>query len=196
MPCTKWLAALFPILGAASTHAEYMFNFPAPATPLAEDILRLHNQFMLIIFAMFVAALGIMIYSLVRHRKSRASKGEHCLQEVDNPVVLPVNKKVRILLLSTDVIHSWWVPQLGVKRDAVPGYRAERQDWRAVLVQAAQVEKPDLSRQVTVDFAGNTMPGLSWEFSPRQPFWKGWQQGVSAPLSALRYHSCRQPVCR
>lgn len=37
-----------------------------------------------------------------------------------------------------------------------------------VLAQAAQAEKPDLSRRVTVDFAGNTMQGLSWEFSPRQ----------------------------
>lgn len=38
----------------------------------------------------------------------------------------------------------------------------------AVSVQAAQAEKVDLSRRVTVEFAGNTMPGLSWEFSPRQ----------------------------
>ena len=43
------------------------------------------------------------------------------LLEVDNPMVVPVGRKVRILLTAADVIHSWWVPQLGVKQDAVPG---------------------------------------------------------------------------
>ncbi|WP_435626734.1 cytochrome c oxidase subunit II [Candidatus Ferrigenium straubiae] len=55
----------------------------------------------------------------------RKAKGEHYLQEVDNPLVLPTNRKVRILLTSSDVIHSWWVPSFGVKRDAVPGYLRE-----------------------------------------------------------------------
>ena len=55
----------------------------------------------------------------------REAKGEHYLHEVDHPLVLPTNKKVRILLTSTDVIHSWWVPAFGVKRDAVPGYLRE-----------------------------------------------------------------------
>ena len=44
------------------------------------------------------------------------------LLEVDNAMVVPVNKKVRILTTSNDVIHSWWVPALAVKRDAIPGY--------------------------------------------------------------------------
>ena len=56
---------------------------------------------------------------------NKKTKGEHYLQEVDNPLILPTNKKVRILLTSTDVIHSWWVPAFGVKRDAVPGYLRE-----------------------------------------------------------------------
>ncbi len=47
---------------------------------------------------------------------------EHYLLNVDKPIVVPVNKKVRILTTSNDVIHSWWVPDLGVKRDAIPGY--------------------------------------------------------------------------
>lgn len=47
---------------------------------------------------------------------------ENYLLEVDNPVVVPVNKKVRILTTSNDVIHSWWVRDLAVKRDAIPGY--------------------------------------------------------------------------
>jgi cytochrome c oxidase subunit II len=48
-------------------------------------------------------------------------KSEHYLLEVDEPVVVPANKKVRFLVTSKDVIHSWWVPALAVKRDAIPG---------------------------------------------------------------------------
>ena len=54
------------------------------------------------------------------------------LIEVDNPIVVPVNKKVRIITTANDVIHAWWVPALGVKQDAIPGFvrdawfRAER----------------------------------------------------------------------
>ena len=50
------------------------------------------------------------------------AKGEHYLLEVDEPMVLPVNTKVRFLVTANDVIHSWWVPQLAVKRDAIPGF--------------------------------------------------------------------------
>ena len=56
---------------------------------------------------------------------SGAAKGENYLLEVDNPLVLPVNKKVRFITTSNDVIHSWWVPAFGVKRDAVPGFLRE-----------------------------------------------------------------------
>ena len=49
-------------------------------------------------------------------------KGENYLLEVDNPLVVPVGKKVRILLTASDVIHAWWVPALGAKQDAIPGY--------------------------------------------------------------------------
>jgi len=51
-----------------------------------------------------------------------AEKGENYLLEVDNPIVVPINKKIRFLITSNDVIHSWWVPDLGWKQDAVPGY--------------------------------------------------------------------------
>ncbi|HEX9628056.1 MAG TPA: cytochrome c oxidase subunit II [Acidiferrobacterales bacterium] len=54
--------------------------------------------------------------------ENKAEKGEHYLLEVDNPLVLPVGKKVRFLLTANDVIHAWWVPQLGVKKDAIPGF--------------------------------------------------------------------------
>lgn len=46
---------------------------------------------------------------------------ENYLLEVDNEMVVPVGKKIRLLLTAADVIHAWWVPQLGVKQDAIPG---------------------------------------------------------------------------
>jgi cytochrome c oxidase subunit 2 len=49
-------------------------------------------------------------------------QGEHYLLEVDEPLYLPVGKKVRFLVTAADVIHSWWVPAFAVKRDAIPGY--------------------------------------------------------------------------
>ncbi|MDX9873967.1 MAG: cytochrome c oxidase subunit II [Spongiibacteraceae bacterium] len=51
-----------------------------------------------------------------------APKGENYLIEVDEPVVIPVNKKVRFLLTANDVIHAWWVPEFGIKKDAIPGF--------------------------------------------------------------------------
>lgn len=54
--------------------------------------------------------------------RNEQEKDEHYLLEVDNPIVVPVNKKVRLLVTSSDVIHSWWVPKLGMKKDAIPGF--------------------------------------------------------------------------
>jgi len=54
--------------------------------------------------------------------ENRAPKGEHYLLEVDQPVVVPVGKRVRILTTAADVIHSWSVPAFGVKQDAIPGF--------------------------------------------------------------------------
>ncbi|UCV04266.1 cytochrome c oxidase subunit II [Dechloromonas denitrificans] len=225
------LAALLPLPGLAA----YNYNFPEPVTPIARETLHIHNEFMLIITVLFVVVFAIMIYSMIRHRKSighqpakfvgpsgalqwfwvlipfaillfidfvlmgipavqaiismedtktRAdmvlkvtgmqwkwqyeypeagvkfistlatprqqisnaeAKGEHYLLEVDNPVVLPVGKKVRVLLTSTDVIHTWWVPQFGVKRDAVPGFL--RETW-------VQIDKPGIYRGQCAELCG------------------------------------------
>jgi cytochrome c oxidase subunit II len=54
--------------------------------------------------------------------ENREPKGEHYLLEVDNPLVVPINVKVRVLVTAGDVIHSWWVPAFGVKQDAIPGF--------------------------------------------------------------------------
>ena len=56
---------------------------------------------------------------------NKAEKGENYLLEVDNPMVVPVGKKVRVLLTASDVIHSWSVPSFGVKQDAIPGFIKE-----------------------------------------------------------------------
>ena len=49
-------------------------------------------------------------------------KGDNYLLEVDEPLVIPTNTKVRFLVSANDVIHSWWVPEIAVKRDAIPGF--------------------------------------------------------------------------
>ena len=51
-----------------------------------------------------------------------APKGDDYLLEVDNEVVVPVGKKVRVLVTAADVIHAWWVPAFGAKQDAIPGF--------------------------------------------------------------------------
>ena len=49
-------------------------------------------------------------------------ENENYLLDVDEPIVLPTNTKIRILTTAQDVIHAWWVPDLGWKRDAIPGF--------------------------------------------------------------------------
>lgn len=54
--------------------------------------------------------------------RNKFTKGENYLLEVDRPLVIPTGKKVRFLITSDDVIHSWWVPDFAVKKDANPGF--------------------------------------------------------------------------
>ncbi len=61
------------------------------------------------------------------------TKGENYLLEVDEPLVIPVDTKVRFLITANDVIHSWWVPEIAVKRDAIPGFINEA--WSRVLAE-------------------------------------------------------------
>ncbi|MFZ2852620.1 MAG: cytochrome c oxidase subunit II [Rhodocyclaceae bacterium] len=236
--CLRWAALVSGLLATLPTgvaRADYRWNFPTPATPIARETLQVHNEFMLVIATLFVTVFAIMIYSMIKHRKSsdhppakfsgptgtvqwlwvllpfaillyidfvlmgipayhaivnmedtktradlvlkvtgmqwkwqyeypdsgikyistlstpreqidnREAKGENYLLEVDNPVVLPVGKKVRILLTSTDVIHTWWVPQFGVKRDAVPGFL--RETW-------VRIEQPGIYRGQCAELCG------------------------------------------
>ncbi|MCV2885844.1 cytochrome c oxidase subunit II [Aestuariibacter sp. AA17] len=54
--------------------------------------------------------------------QNKFEKGQNYLLEVDRPLVIPTGKKVRFLVTSDDVIHSWWVPDFAVKKDANPGF--------------------------------------------------------------------------
>ncbi len=69
---------------------------------------------------------GVSFFSTLSTPKeemfNRAEKNTNYLLEVDNPVVVPVGKKVRLLITANDVIHAWWVPALGMKKDAIPGF--------------------------------------------------------------------------
>ncbi len=51
-----------------------------------------------------------------------AEKNEHYLLEVDRPLVVPTDTKIRLLITANDVLHAWWVPDLALKKDAVPGF--------------------------------------------------------------------------
>ena len=53
---------------------------------------------------------------------NKKQKNLNYLQEVDNRLIIPTNKKVRFLVTSNDVLHAWWVPDLALKKDAIPGF--------------------------------------------------------------------------
>lgn len=76
---------------------------------------------------------------------NQQQKGEWYLLEVDKPLVLPIHKKIRFLVTSNDVIHSWWVPELGIKRDAIPGFMYEA--W-------ARIDKPGVYRGQCAELCG------------------------------------------
>jgi cytochrome c oxidase subunit 2 len=76
---------------------------------------------------------------------NRVEKNENYLLEVDNELVLPTNRKVRILITSNDVIHAWWVPDLALKKDAIPGYI--NQVW-------TEIETPGVYRGQCAELCG------------------------------------------
>ena len=72
---------------------------------------------------------------------------DHYLLNVDNPLVVPVGVKVRLLITGADVIHSWWVPAFGVKKDAIPGFVNEA--WFDI-----DADKPGLYRGQCAELCG------------------------------------------
>lgn len=216
MPATKITKKLGSLLCMAlvllpgTVFADYRLNMSQSVTKLGRDIYDLHMLVLWIVTIVGIAVFGVIIYSLINHRKSKgvtpatfhesatvefiwtiipfvilvavavpATKTllrledtsnpdltikvtgwqwkweydyldngvhffsnldkasndarqrnsgqdphdvDHYLLNVNNPLVVPVNKKIRILTTSNDVIHAWWVPDLAIKRDAIPGY--------------------------------------------------------------------------
>ena len=193
------------IMFAAFTYAAYDLNMPYGVSPISQEIYNLHMAGLYICCVIAVIVFGVLLYSLVKFRKSKGAKAAHFhehlgleilwttipflilvglaipasivlahihdtdksaltikvtgyqwkwkyeyldqgiaffsnlattqaqinneapkspwfLIEVDNPVVVPVNTKVKLLFTADDVIHAWWVPDLGIKQDAIPGF--------------------------------------------------------------------------
>ena len=99
---------------------------------------------------------GVMYYSRLDHRSDAArellsgvdpASVENYLLNVDHPFVVPVDTKVRLLVTGADVIHSWWVPAFGVKKDAIPGFVNEA--WFKV-----DADKPGLYRGQCAELCG------------------------------------------
>jgi cytochrome c oxidase subunit 2 len=226
---TKFIFSFTSLFIASSNlWAEYNLNMTRGVTPVSRDIYDLHMSIFWICVVIAIAVFGVMIYSIMFHRKSlgsvpakftenttveivwtivpvfilvgmawpatkvlvnmednsksdmtikvtgymwkwhydylgqdvrfesnlstpleqingREPKGKNYLLEVDNPLVLPINKKVRFITTANDVIHSWWVPALGIKKDAVPGFANEA--W-------AIINKPGIYRGQCAELCG------------------------------------------
>ena len=105
------------------------------------------------------------------------AKGEHYLLEVDHPLVVPTGKKIRLVTTASDVIHSWAVPALGVKQDAIPGFI--RDTW-------FRVDKPGTYRGQCVELCGvghGFMPVVVKAVTPEN--FAAWKEEQKARLAAL-----------
>ncbi len=102
------------------------------------------------------------------------------LVDVDHPLVVPVGKKIRFLITSNDVIHAWWVPDLAIKKDAIPGYVNEV--W-------TQIDQPGVYRGVCAELCGRDhgyMPIVVKAVSEEEyAAWLAQQQGGAAPAPAV-----------
>ena len=106
---------------------------------------------------------------------------EHYLLDVDHPLVIPTGTKVRLLLTANDVIHSWWVPDFGMKRDAIPGFINEM--WIKV-----DADKPGTYRGQCAELCGRDhgfMP-IVVVAKPRAEFdaWLAEQKTAARPAPA------------
>lgn len=105
-------------------------------------------------------------------------KGPHYLLEVDEHLVVPINQKIRFLLTANDVIHSWWVPALGIKRDAIPGFIKE--SW-------ATITEPGIYRGQCAELCGKDhgfMPIVVEAVS--EPDYRTWLAAKQAEMAAIR----------
>ena len=205
----KLFLSLPGLLGASAASADWAINMPRGVTELSQETFDLHMMVFWWCVAIGVVVFGVMIYSLIKHRKSKGAEAaqfshstsaeiawtivpviillimavpaaetmikledsrdpdlsivvtgyqwkwhykyqdqdvdfystlampsmkarfkesgenvfdvDNYLLDVDRPLVVPKGAKVRLLLTANDVIHSWWVPDLAIKKDAIPG---------------------------------------------------------------------------
>ncbi|MBD0786337.1 cytochrome c oxidase subunit II [Vibrio sp. Y2-5] len=106
------------------------------------------------------------------------TKGAHYLLEVDQPLVLPTQRKVRFLLTSDDVIHSWWVPAFAVKKDTIPGYINEA--W-------TRIDEPGVYRGQCAELCGRAhgfMPIVVQAMEPEK--YDQWLADKKAEIAAAR----------
>lgn len=97
---------------------------------------------------------GVSFYSTLSAESNKARQldsgidvntVENYLVDVDNPLVVPVGKKIRFVITANDVIHAWWVPALAIKKDAIPGYINEV--W-------TKIDEPGTYRGVCAELCG------------------------------------------
>jgi cytochrome c oxidase subunit 2 len=133
---------------------------------------------------------GVSFYSrLARDSDMARQKGSgidprtvpNYLLDVDKPLVVPVGVKIRLLLTANDVIHAWWVPDFGMKRDAIPGFMNEM--WVSV-----DPDKPGTYRGQCAELCGadhGFMP-IVVVAKPKAEFdaWLAEQETASAPALA------------
>lgn len=237
-------------------------NLHTGVTPIAREIYSLHWMMLIICTLIFIGVFGVMLYSIIRHRKDKGHKaakfeehlgleltwtvipfliivgmaipatrtvvamkdttsadltikatgyqwkwgyeyldgpatgvrflsnlstppdqidgkapiGNTYLMEVDQPMVVPANQKVRVVLTAADVIHSWMVPELGVKQDAIPGFL--RDTW-------FRAEKPGIYRGQCAELCGKNhayMP-IVVEVKSQEDYAK-WAEGQKAAMAA------------
>lgn len=111
---------------------------------------------------------------------NQTKKNPNYLLEVDEPLVIPTNKKVRFLITANDVIHAWWVPDLAVKKDAIPGFINE--SW-------AVVEEPGIYRGQCAELCGKDhgfMPIVVVALAEDEySAWLNEKQAIAAKLKEL-----------
>lgn len=109
---------------------------------------------------------------------NQQQKNADYLLEVDHPLIVPINRKIRFLVTSNDVVHSWWVPALGIKRDGIPGFIHEA--W-------AKIEKPGIYRGQCAELCGvnhGFMPIVVKAVTPEEfQAWVIKQNPTAAPVS-------------
>lgn len=108
----------------------------------------------------------------------RLPQTENYLLEVDRPLVVPVGQKIRFLITSDDVIHSWWVPEFAVKKDANPGYINEA--W-------TRIDEPGIYRGQCAELCGRDHGFMPIVVIAKEPAeFEAWIQGEEQRLADAR----------